>query len=71
MADPHLHGTGPSEFPRATAAQNPRPGITYRPVRDAPPISVFLASWKDDPSVLIADFTRLAQEAFIPDQPEL
>jgi DNA-binding transcriptional LysR family regulator len=55
----------------ATAAQNPRPGITYRPVRDAPPISVFLASWKDDPSVLVADFTRLAREAFIPDQPEL
>lgn len=55
----------------ATAAQNPRPGITYRPVRDAPPISVFLASWKDDPSVLVADFTRLARESFIPDQPEL
>jgi DNA-binding transcriptional LysR family regulator len=55
----------------ATAAQNPRPGITYRPVRDAPPISVFLASWKDDPSVLVADFTRLAREAFVPDQPEL
>lgn len=55
----------------ATAAQNPRPGITYRPVRDAPPISVFLASWKDDPSVLVADFTWLAREAFIPDQPEL
>jgi DNA-binding transcriptional LysR family regulator len=55
----------------ATAAQNTRPGITYRPVRDAPPISVFLASWKDDPSVLVADFTRLAREAFIPDQPEL
>lgn len=49
----------------ATAAQNPRPGISYRPVRDAPPISVFLASWKDDPSVFVADFTRLAREAFI------
>jgi DNA-binding transcriptional LysR family regulator len=55
----------------ATAAQNPRPGIVYRPVRDAAPISVFLASWKDDPSVLVADFIRLAQEAFIPDHPAL
>jgi DNA-binding transcriptional LysR family regulator len=55
----------------ATAAQNPRPGIVYRPVRDAAPISVFLASWKDDPSVLVADFIRLAQEAFISDHPAL
>ncbi|MBT2593728.1 LysR family transcriptional regulator [Arthrobacter sp. ISL-72] len=55
----------------ATAAQNPRPGIVYRPVRDAPPISVFLASWKDDPSVLVSDFTRLAREAFVPEQPAL
>jgi DNA-binding transcriptional LysR family regulator len=55
----------------ATAAQNPRPGIAYRPVRDALPISVFLASWKDDPSVLVADFTRLAQEAFSTDHPPL
>lgn len=55
----------------ATAAQNPRPGIAYRQVRDAPPISVFLASWKDDPSVLVADFTRLAQEAYTVDHPAL
>jgi DNA-binding transcriptional LysR family regulator len=55
----------------ATAAQNPRPGIAYRPVRDAPPISVFIASWKDDPSVLVADFTRLAREAYTADHPAL
>lgn len=48
----------------ATAAQNPRPGIAYRPVRDAPPISVFLAFQRHGPSVLVADFIRLAREAF-------
>jgi DNA-binding transcriptional LysR family regulator len=48
----------------ATAAQYPRPGVVYKVVRDAPPISVLLASWKDDPSVLIADFARLARQAF-------
>ena len=48
----------------ATVTQYPRPGLRYRPVRDAPPISVFIASWKDDPSVLPADFTRLAGEVF-------
>ncbi|MFF2243772.1 LysR family transcriptional regulator [Arthrobacter sp. NPDC058130] len=48
----------------ATAAQYQRPGVVYRPVRDAPLISVFLASWKDDPSVLLAGFARLAREAF-------
>ena len=48
----------------ATAAQYQRPGVVYKPVRDAPPISVFLASWKDDPSVLLARFAGLAREAF-------
>lgn len=48
----------------ATAAQNPRPGVVYRLVRDAPPISVLLASRRDDPSALVSDFTRLAQETF-------
>jgi DNA-binding transcriptional LysR family regulator len=33
----------------ATANQNPRPGIAYRPVRDATPIPVRLAWWRDDP----------------------
>jgi DNA-binding transcriptional LysR family regulator len=48
----------------ATAAQNPRPGIAYRPVRDAPPIPVFLTSWRGDPSLLIADFVRLAAASY-------
>ncbi|PAZ12693.1 LysR family transcriptional regulator [Streptomyces sp. SA15] len=32
----------------ATAHQYPRPGIVYRPVRDAEPIAVRLAWWRDD-----------------------
>lgn len=48
----------------ATATQYPRPGVAYKMVRDAPPISVFLAYWKDDPSVLIAEFAALARQAY-------
>lgn len=48
----------------ATATQYPRPGIACKAVPDAPAISVFLAVWKDDPSVLLADFARLACHAF-------
>ncbi|MFH0517904.1 LysR family transcriptional regulator [Streptomyces sp. M41] len=33
----------------ATANQYPRPGVVYRPVRDAEPIPVRLAWWRDDP----------------------
>jgi hypothetical protein len=33
----------------ATAAQHPRPGIAYRLLADVPPISVWLAWWKDNP----------------------
>ncbi|MFJ8632047.1 LysR family transcriptional regulator [Streptomyces sp. NPDC093568] len=32
----------------ATAHQYPRPGIVYRPLRDAEPIAVRLAWWRDD-----------------------
>ncbi|MGW6908810.1 LysR family transcriptional regulator [Streptomyces sp. NPDC054940] len=32
----------------ATANQYPRPGIVYRPLRDAEPIAVRLAWWRDD-----------------------
>lgn len=32
-----------------TVAQYPRPGVTFRPVRDAPTIAVHLAWWRDDP----------------------
>ncbi|MFF0287052.1 LysR family transcriptional regulator [Streptomyces sp. NPDC005262] len=33
----------------STANQYPRPGIVYRPVRDAEPIAVRLAWWRDEP----------------------
>ncbi len=33
--------------PEATARQHPRPGIVYRPVRDAQPVAVWLAWWRD------------------------
>lgn len=33
----------------ATVAQYPRPGIVYRPLRDAPPIAVRLVWWRGDP----------------------
>ncbi|MEU6349151.1 LysR family transcriptional regulator [Streptomyces sp. NPDC047072] len=33
----------------STANQYPRPGVVYRPVRDAEPIAVRLVWWRDDP----------------------
>ena len=33
----------------ATSAQHRRPGVVYRPVRDAPPVPVWLAWWADSP----------------------
>ncbi len=33
----------------ATANQYPRPGVVYRPVRDAEPVAVRLVWWRDDP----------------------
>lgn len=33
----------------STAAQYPRPGVVFRPLRDASPIPVRLAWWRDDP----------------------
>lgn len=33
----------------STAHQYPRPGVAYRPLRDAEPIAVRLAWWRDDP----------------------
>lgn len=48
----------------ATVSQYPRPGVVYRVVRDAPPITVFLVYWKDDPSALIPEFARLTRQAY-------
>jgi DNA-binding transcriptional LysR family regulator len=48
----------------ATANQNPRPGVAYRPVRDAPPIPVWIAWWKDHPPRHLADLVTIACEAY-------
>ncbi|GGS53168.1 LysR family transcriptional regulator [Streptomyces cinerochromogenes] len=42
-------GRGVGVTAEATAYQYPRPGIVYRPVRDAEPVAVRLAWWRDDP----------------------
>jgi DNA-binding transcriptional LysR family regulator len=35
--------------PESTVTQYPRPGVTYRLLRDAPPVPVRLVWWRDDP----------------------
>lgn len=42
-------GRGVGVTAEATANQYPRPGVVYRPVRDAEPIAVRLAWWREDP----------------------
>ena len=34
--------------PESVVTQYPRPGIVYRPLRDAPPVPVRLVWWRDD-----------------------
>jgi len=48
----------------ATANQNPRPGVAYRALKDAPPIPVSLVWWSDDPPSQLADLLALACAAF-------
>jgi DNA-binding transcriptional LysR family regulator len=43
----------------STAHQYPRPGIVYRPVRDAEPIAVRLAWWRDEPHPTTQDAVEL------------
>jgi DNA-binding transcriptional LysR family regulator len=50
----------------ATANQNPRPGVAYRAVRDAPPIPVRVAWWRDDPPRHLTDLIKLTCEAYQP-----
>jgi DNA-binding transcriptional LysR family regulator len=50
----------------ATANQNPRPGVAYRAVRDAPPIAVYLAWWKDDPPAHLDELLQLTRETYGP-----
>ncbi|GAA2548773.1 LysR family transcriptional regulator [Winogradskya consettensis] len=46
---------------QATAHQYPRPGVAYRALRQAPPISVRLAWWRDDPPADLDELLTLAR----------
>ena len=48
----------------ATANQNPRPGVAFRTLRDAPPIPVSIVWWKDEPPGHLTDLLDLACAAF-------
>ena len=48
----------------ATARQHPRPGVTYRPVRDASPVPVTLAWWRDSPPPTLPDLLQLVCRAY-------
>lgn len=48
----------------ATRNQFPRPGIRYRPLRDAPPIPVWLAWWTDNPPAKAAAFRELVCQEY-------
>jgi DNA-binding transcriptional LysR family regulator len=57
----------------ATATQHPRPGVVYRPVRDAPPVPVWLAWWADSPLPNVEELLQLMYEQYArstPDTPE-
>ncbi|RFU22016.1 LysR family transcriptional regulator [Geodermatophilus marinus] len=47
-----------------TAAQHPRPGVVYRPVRDAPRVRVLLAWWADSPPPALEPFVALVWELY-------
>ena len=48
----------------ATAAQHRRPGVVYRPVRDAPPVQVSLAWWADSPPPDLDALVRLLRQQY-------
>lgn len=48
----------------ATANQNPRPGVAYRAVGDAPPIPVWLAWWKDDAPPHLTELVTLIRQTY-------
>lgn len=48
----------------ATAEQFPRPGVRYRPLRDAPPIAVWLIWWRDDPPAGAMAFRQLVGDLY-------
>ena len=48
----------------ATARQHPRPGVAYRPVRDAQPVPVHLAWWRDSAPPTLSDLLSLVCRAY-------
>ncbi len=48
----------------ATAAQHRRPGVVYRPVRDAAPVEVHLAWWAASPPPALEPFVALVRETY-------
>ena len=48
----------------ATAAQHRRPGVVYRPVRDAPPVEVRLAWWAAAPPPALQPFLALVRDRY-------
>jgi DNA-binding transcriptional LysR family regulator len=50
--------------PESTVTQYPRPGVIYRPMRDAPPVPVRLAWWRDDAHPAAATAAGLLTELY-------
>jgi DNA-binding transcriptional LysR family regulator len=50
----------------ATVHQHARPGLRFRPVRDAEPVVVWLAWRRADPPERIETLLQLAREAYAP-----
>ena len=48
----------------ATARQHLRPGVVYRPVRDAQPIPVWLAWWKDSAPPRVSDLVQMVCDLY-------
>jgi DNA-binding transcriptional LysR family regulator len=48
----------------ATVRQHPRPGVVYRPVRDAEPVPVLLAWWAGSPPAGLDALVRLVRELY-------
>ena len=49
---------------RATAAQYARVGVTYRSVKDAPKVPVWLIWWKDDPPWFVDELCALIRDHY-------
>ncbi|HEY0237766.1 MAG TPA: LysR family transcriptional regulator [Friedmanniella sp.] len=51
----------------ATTRQHRRTGVVYRRVRDAPPVPVYLAWWREDPPADVASVVAVVREAYAAD----